>query len=94
MARPVWPILTRKRPFSIGRSFNRRFGVSRRRRVRGCADRQYRDAVEAALTAKFGVSLPTPLDWLVAAAWRRSIPADDLAAFLAALFELEPLAGR
>ena len=90
MARPTRE-LQRLPPIAVGRAFGvafrRRLRVGRRAPLR----RGYRDEVDRQLVAEFGVPLPAALDWLVAAACRREVPADEVTTFLGKLFDLEPL---
>lgn len=83
--------LRRIPPIAVGRSFCAAFGRKRPAGGRRPLRRGFRQAVDDQLLMEFGVPLPAALDWLVAGACRRGVPSEQLTAFLAELFELEPL---
>lgn len=93
MAAGTGPVLARIHPVTLGRLFRLRFG-SRRRAPSDPNVGRYREEVASEVARRFGVSLPRGLDWLIAAAQRRAIPANDLVAFLGWAFDLEPMTGR
>lgn len=78
-------------PVALGRAFCAAFGRGRPIGGRAPLQRSFRETVDGLLLAEFGVPLPAALDWLVAAACRRRVPAREVAHFLGQLFGLEPL---